>query len=116
MARVCLAPTQRTNRLATAMLQHARRTSGAEAVAEYVDHLEPEQLLALMGVLLTRATKDVPTTHRAMGRPPIPLKLTDEQRTEFVRRWWNGDQSALAHLAYREHRRLRDRERRLART
>lgn len=116
MTGICLAPTQRTLRLATALLQQARRTSGAEAVAEYADHLEAGQLLALIGVLLTRATKEPRAPRGTMGRPPIPLKLTDEQRDEFVRRWWNGDKSALAHLAYREHRRLRDRARRLARS
>lgn len=110
MTRICLAPTQRTNRLATALLQQARRTSGADAVAAFHGDIEAEQLLALVGVLLNRAVRDgkpEPIRKGRMGPPLKPLTLSDETRERLLKRFFAGDTSPEARLAHAEHRRIR---------
>lgn len=110
-----LAPTQRTQRLATMMTRHARATSGADAVTEFYGDLEAEQLLALVGVLLNRVVRPdvVPPAKKRLGRPPIPFTLTPEERRLLTRRWWQGDRSPEARLGFTEYRRERSQARRL---
>lgn len=104
-----IVPTQRTRRLAVRMLRTAKKAGGSEAVIEHYDELEAEQLLALVSVLLNRAVRDErpePIRKHRMGAPIKPLELSDEDRARLLKRWYAGDRSPEAVLAYREYRRI----------
>lgn len=104
---VNVVPTKRTRRLAAVMVHDAHQSTGPDAALRHLGRIEPEQVTALVGLLLTQ----VKVVSKS-GRPQLPLTLSAEDRLRGYSAWRRGDRSPFAELAVREYRRAAARARR----
>ena len=104
-------PTLRTRALASILIQEAREATGVDAVLNHIDHLDadPDQLYALIGVLLTH-TK----IHKKAGRPRLRLVFTPEERRAANAAYKKGDRTPEVVAAYREYQRVNQQARRVS--
>lgn len=102
-----LIPTRRTRALARILVGEANRTTSLDAVLNHLDRLDDDQTRALVVVLLTAIKQ-----HHKTGRPPLPLRLTEEQRRECHRLYRRGDRTPEVEEGEREYQRVNQRARR----
>jgi len=96
-------PTRATAALAAAMITTARREgSGAEAVILHLDHCHPEQVAALMALVL-----DAALGRRGNGgRSRKELIFTDAGRRAAHVAYTHGDRGDWATVGHREYKRV----------
>lgn len=104
---VNIVPTDATRRLARSMMADARRTTGGDAALKHLPELQPEQLVALIGALLTQ----IKVTEK-VGRPPLPLELAEDERRRCHAAYRNGDRTPEVVAGEREYQRVNQRARR----
>lgn len=99
-----LVPSRATRQLAERMIYDAQQTTGADVVLAHIRSINPTQVPALIGILLT-ATKP----HRKLGRPIVPLTLSPDERREAHRLYKQGDRTEWVVLGQREYQRANTR-------
>lgn len=107
---VNVVPTEQTRRVAAAMMHQARQSTGADAALRHLPDLQPEQLTALVGLLLTQIK-----VISKSGRPTMPLTLSEEERRRGYAAWRRGERTPFTERAYREYQRANQRARRARR-
>lgn len=101
---VNVVPSDATRRLAASMIRDAAATTGADSALKHMPEMRADQLVALIGVLLT-ATKQ----HRKPGRAPVPSQFTAEERRRGWSQYRQGVRTEFAVAAAREYRRMAQR-------
>ena len=103
-----LVPTTRTRRLADALIKEAAADTGTDAVLNHLDHLDGDQVYAVLGAVLDRHC------HRP-GRPPIArTEFTPDQRRAAHAAYARGERSPEVVAGEREYQRVNKREKRKA--
>ncbi|MBZ5736469.1 hypothetical protein K8Z61_18415 [Nocardioides sp. TRM66260-LWL] len=100
-------PNHRTRAVATRMVRLAEERNGADAVLECIADVDPQQIPALIAVLLT-STK----VHKKTGRPPMPIQFDHADRLRGYRQYRQGSRTEFAVAAYREYQRINRRKQR----
>lgn len=99
-------PTTYTRRIVEQMISAAAEETGPDAVLKLLPKVEPRQVPALVGLLLTN-TK----VTRKMGRPRLPERFTDAERKAANNRYKKGARDPETVAAWREYQRLCQRRR-----
>ena len=100
-----------TRRIATLMVGTAVRETGPDAVVRHIRQVPPEQLPALVGLLLT----NIKVTKKA-GAPRLADKFSDaERKAGYAAYKRHGDRSEWAIDCFREYQRVQQRKARLRR-
>lgn len=105
-----LVPTPETRALATRAIYAAEQRTGADAALLIYREVDPDQLPALLGLVLT-ATK----AHKKLGRPRIPLQFSADERRELHKLYKRGGRSRRVTAGEREYQRVNQRNRRARR-
>lgn len=79
-------PSAATRRLAERMVAEAERSTTADVVLRCLPDVQPGQVPALIGLLLT-STK----VHKKVGRPARPITYSEPERREANRRYRAGE-------------------------
>lgn len=109
---VNVVPTPLTRAVATRMLKTATETSGPQAVVAHLHQVQPDQVAALMGVLLNATRK--PQAGKK-GRTPVPDQFSREDMLRGYRLFRNGNRSTFAVEAHRQYQRHSQRRLRASR-
>lgn len=104
---VNLVPTPATRALAAEAIYEASRRTGPDAALIVLAKAAPDQLPALLGLILT-STK----VHKKVGRPRLPLQLSATERRRAHTAHANGDRSEWAVNGEREYQRVNQQLRR----
>lgn len=99
-------PTPKTRRLADVMVRAAETTTGHDAALQYLKHVEPAQIPALVGVLLT-ATKQ----HKKVGRTPLPITYSRKDQLKAKARYKAGHRDEWTVEGRRQYERVMLRQR-----
>jgi hypothetical protein len=105
-----LVPTAATRALAARAIYEAEKQTGPDAALLAVRNVEPDQVAALIGVILT-ATK----VHKKIGRPRVPVQFPPDERRRLHTLYKNGDRSPETLEGEREYQRVNQRNRRARR-
>jgi len=100
---VNVVPTPATQRLAVLMCDTARKAGGADAVLIHLRDVDPAQVPALLGVLLSRPK---------LGAPLKPFTYNEAQRRAAWAAYQRGERSPWVKAGAREYRRANQRKRR----
>lgn len=96
-----LVPNKRTRQLAQIMVRHAHRETGLDAAARWLPEVEPDQVGALIGLLLT----NVKVQERQIA-PRREDQFTDAERKAGYAAYKKGSRSEWAIECFREYQRL----------
>lgn len=98
-------PSPRTRDVAHRMVRHAKVETGYDSAIKFLNLVHPEQVPALVGLLLTY----VKATERP-GRPRMPLQFTPQQRKYGLSRYKKGHRDELTMAQWREYQRVAQQE------
>jgi hypothetical protein len=104
-----LVPDRNTRRVAHLMLGTAMRDSGPDAAMRHIRKIPPEQVPALIGLLLTNAK-----LNKKAGAPRLEDKFTEaERKAGYAAYKRHGDRSEWAIECFREYQRHQQRKARI---
>lgn len=95
-----IVPTEQTKKIAALMLREVQSEAGSQVVLERLRHVRPDQLPALLAVVLDA---------KRANRKIKPLTLSREDRLRGYALWRRGDRTPFAVTAYREYQRAHKR-------
>lgn len=104
-----LVPTARARRLADTLIMEAAADTGTDAVLNHLDHLDPEQVYAVLSVVLDRYCHPPGRP----GRPPIArAEFTPAERRAAHAAYARGERTPEVVAGAREYQRVKKRQQR----